>query len=109
MAVSQIPFGHTASLVLSGTKTVSRYDAAPPAVPDCKGTYAEDGLYSGYMSYRRLDGAYFIFSGPDIGNMVISTTKAPVGSDLWEGSLIPGNVDGTYSPIGSYQGFLQVA
>jgi hypothetical protein len=84
--------------------------------PDCTGTYIEDGLFNGLMSYKRDDGEYYIFYRPLEGlieeNYRIGAVKSvetlyyfsrnsqsPVGE--YEAFNFPPSVETSGNPVGS--------
>jgi len=63
--------------------------------PDCKGTYTQNGDYSGYPAYERLDGAYWIYWAGD--NWWIGDDKGD--QDKWYSNTT--DLLATYSPTES--------
>jgi hypothetical protein len=41
---------------------VTTWGALGAPIPDVNGDYKENGLYNGHMSYKRMDGSYYIWA-----------------------------------------------
>jgi len=95
---------------MAGQKTISStyhepLPPPPPHPPDMlvtgdggpvspNGNYYKDGIYAGKMSYRRLDGAFFLYWFSISNRYYLSTTKGNIISRYW---AIP-----VQGPVGTY-------
>lgn len=70
--------------------------------PDATCNYSFDGIYDGYDSFRRADGAYFIWWYTVGGIWVITTAKGALGVSWWTADQAA--IVGTYSPAGTATG-----
>lgn len=66
--------------------------------PDATGNYYEDGMYLGKLSYRRADGAWFIWWEPTPPRWYISPLKGWYGVPCWWRA--DPNITGDYTPQG---------
>lgn len=64
-------------------------------------------MYNGRWSYRRLDGAYFIWWHTALGIWYISTAVGVQGADYWSNAT--NDMLGVYSPEGTATGDATVA
>jgi len=69
--------------------------------PDVTGMYDYDGQFGGKDSFRRPDGAWFIWWHP-FANWVISVAKDDLVGMKWERHFP--NIDGEYEPFGGATG-----
>lgn len=69
--------------------------------PDATGMFDYDGQYAGKDSFRRPDGAWFIW-WHDLAQWVISIAKGNLVGNKWERHFP--NIDGEYLPFGASTG-----
>ena len=78
--------------------------------PPANGNYFEDGLYNGYMSYARGDGAFYISVHSLIQTWMLAPCKADdIGAGMWSGPPQSHAPAEDYIAGGSYTGTATVA
>lgn len=95
----------SASLFVTTVLSVRDLNAFGNPVPDCTGGYNEDGIFAGQMSYRRIDGAFFIYYRVT-GDWYIGSWKGDYGPNTW--AEIGTGPAGTYDPFVGVSGIVTV-
>jgi hypothetical protein len=67
--------------VLSGAVPVVRVTGSGNPSPN--GDYVEDGIFGGEMSYKRTDGAYYLWYDDVLVQTVLSVIKGDRGTFHW--------------------------
>ena len=82
---------------------------SPGATPDVSGDYVEDGMYNGYMSYKRKDGNAIIWSWNNGNYMVSLPEDKNIGLNMFYINPDGGGPNGYYSGAnGSFHGAVTV-